>query len=120
MSIKTLSSGSPGEWGINANQVDPSRILRMEGRYRVTVVSGCRNKNNNKNLQEWIAYTDGSVKQNLAGSGFVVYLSNRFSHEFSISLGNDTTIFEAELLAILHLCLYISSQPPSTAVARSY
>ena len=30
MSNKTSSCGSPGEWGINANQVNPSGILRME------------------------------------------------------------------------------------------
>ena len=33
-------------------------------------------------------------------------------------MGNDTEIFQAELLAILHICLFISSHPPSTVAVN--
>ncbi len=62
--------------------------------------------------RHWVGYTDGSVKNNLAGAGFAVYQGQHLIHEYSLSLGNTTTIFQAELLAILHLCRFISSFKP--------
>ena len=46
--VITPLSGSTGEWGINANQVDPSRILGMEGPYLVTVGTATKKEKKNR------------------------------------------------------------------------
>ena len=60
-------------------------------------------------LDTLVGYTDGSVKNNLAGAGFILYLNSSTISEHFIKLGNTTTIFQAELLAILHLCIHLSN-----------
>ena len=55
-----------------------------------------------------VGYTDGSVKNNLAGAGFVLFLNSSTITEHFHQLGNTTTIFQAELLALLHLCIHLS------------
>ena len=56
-----------------------------------------------------IGYTDGSVKNNLAGTGVALYKNADIIMEKSQSLGNTTTIFQAEIMAILILCQYITT-----------
>jgi len=46
-----------------------------------------------------VIFTDGSFKENLAGSGAVVYFQNKILHKISSSLGNQTISY-AELFSI--------------------
>ena len=56
-----------------------------------------------------ICYTDGSVKNSLAGSGFVIFRGNEVIKEHFSPLGTSVSIFQAELLAILTACNFILS-----------
>ena len=58
-------------------------------------------------VDAWIGFTDGSVKNNLAGSGFAIFKGARLHHESSKPLGSLTTIFQAELHAITSVCNFL-------------
>ena len=56
----------------------------------------------------WIGYTDGSVKNDCSGSGFALYYQQQLNHENYCHLGRHTTVFQAELHAIISLCSFLS------------
>ena len=58
-----------------------------------------------------VSYTDGSVKNTLAGAGFTIYTSPANHIDHSIHLGNGSTIFQAELFAIAALSEFILANP---------
>ncbi len=55
------------------------------------------------------AFTDGSLKNNLAGSGTVVYSASQAVHKISAALG-DVSIDYAELFAVYALLKWLQTQ----------
>jgi ribonuclease HI len=49
-----------------------------------------------------LVYTDGSLIDGYAGSGWLITKGDFVLHENHLSLGNDTTVFQAEVAAMLH------------------
>ena len=61
--------------------------------------------------KDLIIYTDSSVKNSFAGAGIIIYSNRNIISEQYLSLGNDTMIFQAELIAIATLCDILLDAP---------
>ena len=56
---------------------------------------------------EYNIFTDGSKTEDGVGSGFVVYCKAERLHVESISLPDNTTVFQAEIIAIYKAMLFM-------------
>lgn len=62
----------------------------------------------------YVAYTDGSVRNSLAGAGGVIFAPEGIStREFHWKLGTIVTIFQAELFAIDNICKILQDTTPA-------
>ena len=56
---------------------------------------------------ETTIYTDGSKTDHGVGAVFVIYHKNKRIHAESIHMPDTSTVFEAEIEAISHACMYV-------------
>ena len=75
-------------------------------RYHVILSSFIYNRTSIK-PSEYTVYTDGSKTENGVGAGFIIYNKRERIHTESFSLPNNSTVFQAEIVAIYQAMLQL-------------
>jgi len=88
--------------GINLRQCDTIPETRLWNRqFKLTISSFA--KGNPSHDRNWGAYTDGSLFQGRADSGWCIYYDGKFHHSMKFQLGSEATVFQMEIYAIKKL-----------------